>query len=85
MHFNGGIRRKIVDVVMRVESHVMGANHNIAYVQQKPAAGMLNEFAEKLRLFHRGRVKTHITRWVFDQIWNAQGVLYFIDVRRNDL
>src|SRR5437867_8400119 len=62
------LRRKAIDIVVRVITHVVRTDDNVADVTQKLASGADRNLSEKLGLCNRGGAKSDVTCRVLDQI-----------------
>jgi len=76
--------RELVDEAIRVVSHVVAAEMNIADVTQEATAGRVHQCVQKLELAHRRRRQRDIRRRVLDDVRASEDVLHLCEMRRDN-
>ena len=81
MEFRNRFRRKLVDEAIRVVSHVVAAEMDVADIAQKATAGRVHQCVQKLELGHRRRRQRDVRGGILNDVRASQDVLNFREMR----
>src|ERR1051326_779643 len=84
MDLADALRGKAIDIVVRVITHVVRTDHNVADITQQLASRADRNLSEKLGLCNGGRSKSDVTSRVLDQISPGQHILDLMHLPDNN-